>query len=418
MTVLERSQNNKSDRLIKILLVFYVVWKMPIVALYTNTYLAMIALVLLMIQLFKDGDFLHKAPMMFAAAIAMLLITMIDLSQRVENWFNIVWTCFLDFLPMILGVVLVHYRKDHLIKTVVSVILITYTITCITTYQGLQEFPMASRELATGSVDYAPYYAKNIGGFHFIYSLVILHPMFVCVLWGHKKKIFSIIMTVLIGLCIIESRYTTGALTFFISCAAYVLPTQEGRKNNAARWVLIVLIMIVVYAMAPAILNWLAEMEALEASADKLKDIAKTLQGESADTESFMNREKAYEESWKGFLRSPIWGCEIMTGIYGYNGGHSYVLDMLAKWGVIGILPVIYALRLILRHYRQMSNGHAVFYFMLLSYGIMLMLIFLNATFWSFELGFIIPVFAYYALMRERTPEDVVQEQPIEGKNV
>lgn len=85
MTVLERSQNKKSDLLIKLLLVFYVVWKMPIVALYTNTYLAMIALVLLMIQLFKDGDFLYKAPMMFAAAIAMLLITMIDLSQQVEN---------------------------------------------------------------------------------------------------------------------------------------------------------------------------------------------------------------------------------------------------------------------------------------------------------------------------------------------
>ena len=418
MTVLQRSQNNKSDLLIKLLLVFYVVWKMPIVALYTNTYLAMIALVLLMIQLFKDGDFLYKAPMMFAAAIAMLLITMIDLSQQVENWFNIVWSCFLDFLPMILGAVLIYYKKDNLIRTVVPVLLITYVITCITTYNGLQEYPMASRELATGSVDYAPYYAKNIGGFNFIYSLVILHPMFVCVLWGHKKKILSIALTVLIGICIMESRYTTAALTFLISCVAYVLPTQEGRKNNVARWILIVLIMVVVYAMAPAILDRLAETEALEASSDKLKDIAKMLRGESTDTESFMNREKAYEQSWKGFLRSPIWGCEIMTGIYSYNGGHSYVLDMLAKWGVLGILPVIYALRLILKYYRQMSKGHAVFYCMLLSYGLLLVLIFLNASFWSYEAGFLVPVFAYYAMMLERKPEDAEQEQSIEEKTV
>lgn len=395
--MLQTTTRRGDDALISVLLSFYVIWKMPIVAIYTNTYIAMLLLVMMFaLLLLKDSDFLNHAPAIFGAAIACMTVTLItDLSLNM-GLLNSVWAAFLDLLPMTLGAVMIYKKMDRQIKLLVPILIVVYVITTVTTYNGLQEFPMASRELATGSVDYGPYYARNIGGFNFIYSLVVLHPMFICILWGRRKRVLSIALSVLIGLCIFESKYTMAALTFMVSCIAYFIPMKKDKKDASVRLFLILIFAIVVYVLAPAILNRLAKLEILEASADKLEDIADMLQGEEADFLGTQLRQQAYERSWKTFLASPVWGTRLMS--FGFSGGHSYILDTMANWGVIGLGLILYTLRKVAQYYKRITENTTIYYFVMLSLILAVVLSILNSHFWPYELGFIIPIFVYYSI--------------------
>lgn len=402
-------RTRSSEILLTLVLSFYVIWQMPIVALYTNTYMAMIVLVLLFVTIFLKGDtILVHTPKIMIAGLCGMLLTLFNRMILRDNLLNTVWAAFLELLPMGLGVMLIRKRMGAQLKVLVPVILLAYAVTLVTTYIGLQEYPMASRELATSSVDYAKYYAKNIGGFHFIYAIVVLHPMIICLLRMKNKKLLCAAYSVLIGTCIIASQYTMATLGFIISCGAYLFPTDKSRSAVGVRMFLLVVAATVALIMAPVILELLAEQEVLEASADKLKDAARVLRGQEVDNYGTRNRQWAYEYSWKQFLAAPLFGSMFTSARD--SGGHSYVLDNMSRWGMVGLSVIVYIFIQVQRFYKELTGQTTVFYFAMFSMVMAIVFCIMNPHSWPYELGFVIPVIIYYILGDQNGDDEEISE--------
>ena len=380
------NQQNENYPLITVLLVFYLIQKMPIVALYMNTYVTMMLLVFLVFAMFVTVQSLRISK----TIVISMSLEFIKSKIAGISFTNNIWSEFLEIFPVFVGCWLVINRMDKVIKVIFPVLLITYIITALTTYVGLEAFPDASRLLATGGTHYQTYFKYNIGGYGFIYSLVLLHPIFICFFKSRKKYIYSAIFTAVCVLCVFKSAYAMAALLFVVSCSAYLLPSSLDIKKVRRRMFVIAVLLVVVLIFVPAILNSLAQWDVLEDSSEKITDISNMIQGSEtthADTEI---RHKEYEKSWETFLSNPILGALIFGE--GKTGGHSYALDFMANWGIIGLIIIICVFVGFGKLYYKVSNKTTVFYYGLLFLAIVVVLTFFNTQFWSFELGFAMPI--------------------------
>ena len=99
-------------------------------------------------------------------------------------------------------------------RMIVLTAIATCTITSITTIIGLNIYPHAARDLAGANV-LDVYYRKNIGGYGFIYTLVLFIPI---LLYAYKNMTFSFlkicfsIIIFLFYICIFKSQYTIAAI--------------------------------------------------------------------------------------------------------------------------------------------------------------------------------------------------------------
>ena len=388
-----------NDMFITVLLVFYVLWRMPIVSYYMNTYIAMMALVLLTVLVaFYDSKYFTGTPRVIIALIPFLLLTIGDQflmgATTSNSVVNVIWLIFLDVMPVFVGSLLVYNKMDFAIKALVPTIIASHIVTALTTYVGLLRFPEASRIMATGGTHFERYYVYNIGGFAFIYSLVLLHPIFIGYFKTKHRYIFSALTTVITALCVFESEYTTAALLFILSCIAYFLPAKlDMSVGKGRRIVLIVLFLIAIVVMLPAILNALAEWDILESSSEKLRDIVGMLQGKEAVEQDIIARQEVYSKSWETFMENPIFGAGLSGG--GSYGGHSYFLDILAGWGIVGITIVIFMLTSFIGLYRKLSKETTAYYYTLVTFILSFILSILNPKLWTYQLGFAAPILIY-----------------------
>ena len=386
-----------NDIVITVLLVFYVLWRTPIVSYYMNTYLAMMALVLLTVLVaFYDAKYFAGTPRVIIALIPFLLLTIGDQflmgATTSNSVVNVIWLIFLEVMPIFVGSLLVHNKMDFAIKALVPTIIVSHIVTAFTTYLGLLRFPEASRIMATGGTHFEKYYVYNIGSFAFIYSLVLLHPLFVGYFRTRGRYVLSALTTVITAFCVIESEYTTAMLLFILSCVAYFLPTKSDSRLNQKRLTLIMVFLLVMLLMLPILLNALAELDALESSSEKLRDVAGLLQGREAEGKSVLARQEVYSRSWKAFKSSPIIGVGLFGG---GSGGHSYLIDTLAKWGILGLAFVLWFLFTFRREYKLITKGSSVYYYSVLFFVLVLLLCILNPKSWTYQLGFAAPILIY-----------------------
>ncbi len=387
-----------NDIVITVLLVFYVLWRTPIVSYYMNTYLAMMALVLLTVLVaFYDAKYFADTPRVIIALIPFLLLTTGDQfligATTSNSVVNVIWLIFLEVMPVFVGSLLVYNKMDFAIKAIVPTIIVSHIVTAFTTYLGLLRFPEASRIMATGGTHFEKYYVYNIGSFAFIYSLVLLHPLFVGYFRTRGRYVLSALTTVITAFCVIESEYTTALLLFILSCVAYFLPAKSDTRLNRNRLTLIMVFLLVMLLMLPILLNALAELDALESSSEKLRDIAGMLQGKEAVEQDTIARQEVYSNSWETFIGSPIFGAGLFES--GSYGGHSYFLDILAGWGIIGITVIVCFLISFIGLYRGLSKKTSAYYYTLLTFLLSVILSALNPKLWTYQLGFAAPLFAY-----------------------
>ena len=395
--IVDKVQERKLNTLIHILMAYYILYRMPAVTYYVNTYFSMAMLVALVVCIFVRGSVrLYAGGRYFVVSAIFFLIVIVDKVMQDGQIMYQLWDAFLECMPLFIGFLLINYKMEETIRVVVPMIVVFYVITCITTYNGLQIYPMASRDMASGLYSGVSYTRINIGGFDFIYSLVVIHPMFVFLLRTKKHTVLAILMSMLMGICVVESKYTLAAVTFVLSAMAYLLPIKDVERKR--KWMIpkIAVVLVVIFLVAPSVLMYLSEQEFLGSSADKLQDVARILRGEAAQSSDTFSRQRVYRESWETFLEYPIFGCRFFTA--DPVGGHSFFLDMMAKWGILGIGIVVAIVTAVFKWYQGEFGRTNAYYHILLSLGLSLIVAMVNPVFWTFELGIMVPLFAYNAL--------------------
>ncbi len=396
-----KSRNDVYHIFISIGIIFYILWKMPIVSLYCNTYIAMVILILTIFLLIGSSYIrLNQFPQFLIVLLFFTLFELLDYYGTAKSIFLVGWSIFLDLFPLIIGYLLVRTKQDKLIDKIVSLVVITSIITAVTTIMGLQIFPNASRELATGGELYVSrYYAYNIGGFSFIYSLVLIHPMLICRYKSKCKSYIAIFITIIFALCIFKSNYTTATLFFLISCFAYIIPDSNNKSKKRLFGVIVIILSIVIYYRLPSILDYLSELPIFEASSGKMSDLSNMLLGGEAIEYDTNARMLLFKQSWEAFLSNPLLGSRF-TGKSG--GGHSYILDFAASYGIIGIIMLCAIYKALFNNLKRISDNSSIMIYTSFSMVIAIAMSFVNPDLWLYNIGFVTPLVAYSVVQRTK----------------
>lgn len=279
-------------------------------------------------------------------------------------------------------------------RNVLLLVLIGYAVTCVTTYLGCLSYPGAARQMATGMSEegdlFNMYRQLNIGGFAFVYTLVLLLPIVLYVIRGRQKFwILFILFGIAAVMAIIEMEYTTALLLMLINFLLFFLPRYFNASDLKSKLWIFVVAGILVWLVLPSILDAIIPYVSSETMSSRLLDLSASLKGDVVQSQDgdMESRSELYMVSIKGFLSSPIWGTFTKAG------GHSFLLDTMSKYGLIGLglLIVMYkrAYTLFIKPYKsQPYFGYVLFAFIMT-----LVLAVLNPKDNLLVLTFLIPLF-------------------------
>ncbi len=214
--------------------------------------------------------------------------------------------------------------------------------------------PMAARELARDGDAFA---GRIVGGYSLSYGSALIAVYILGVIVGRKPRkrirIYLILLYILLTLLIFitQSTLTTFALLFG-SCMTLLTIRKTTGFNRAIKFLLICILMLVFTVISyieisdnvNSILNWLYERDDTIIFRRIRELVSSYFLGEN--TRHYEERTGLISDSIKLFFSSPIIGHGYRYGnvfsegkAYGI-GNHSEFFDCLAKYGLVGFIPL------------------------------------------------------------------------------
>ena len=240
----------------------------------------------------------------------------------------------LFLLPACLGFYLVTHLFFAEMHAVLLIVMIS--VTSVTTIIGCINYPEASRTLASTATSQDPmavlYDWNNIGGYSFVYSVVLLYP-FVILAFKMKRLhiIFALLLTGLVYYMVFQAEYTYAMMLLMMSTMLFFVPRDIPVKKYLKTMALIAILVLIFRVAVAAIVTNIGEMVGNQKMVDKINAL---LLGTDAVDNFDDNRDELYLHSLTMFLQHPLFGS--LTGGRKITGGHSFILDNLALYGSIG----------------------------------------------------------------------------------
>ena len=213
----------------------------------------------------------------------------------------------------------------------------------------------------------------GLGDYRFVYMCSWLFPLFLMTMSLSHGKIVKAVMVVL-AISMIVSIKTgglgTATMVVVISFCMYCLwrVSRSSRVSlKIAGWILIV--MFFIYATIPSVFSFLsAPIKAIantmsEGSVkERFSLVAESFSGHTYDNYAYY-RAQLQLASIKGFLNKPIFGngqCvdDLFGGRSDIIGGHSMILDHLAYYGLVGLIPLLLMVISFGKYYAWMSHAY------------------------------------------------------------
>lgn len=254
------------------------------------------------------------------------------------SFFQDIFLGFWFWIPFIMMISLskIHDLKFH--KVLINIVLYSLVISSVTTIIGLIQFPYASRQLATGRNDLYSlkfYQSMNIGGYGFIYSLVLFLP----ILFGDLKfniinRVLKLTSIILFYICIIVSQYTMAAILSIVLPLLVVILMQKHRTFMVLLTIAISIIVVIFLGFF-----WTNFIEYLNSKelyflVNRFDGLYQNLRF-GLDYSGLSDRQDLYYLSLFSFLRNPLFGG-LINPHNNVIGGHSSILDVLGSLGIIG----------------------------------------------------------------------------------
>lgn len=327
------------------------------------------------------------------------------------NFVTGIWSDMVHAVATFMQVMILPMTALYIVKTgnkkmgkvLLVIFVVLQIITCITTCMGLIRFPNASRMQAVGGASETPEYmlyrSLNIGGFDFIYTLVVSFPIIIFS-WmsrkdlskGRKGLILNVIIMSIMLIAfwtILQSQYTTALVLTIFSFFLLFIRT----KASIRKLVIILIIGTIFFSMLKPVVGagfiFASRQVQSELVQLRLYDIGLSLQGRSTQSDDYDERNGLWRKSWTTFTEHPFgtWG--------GGTGAHSAWLDSLALYGIIGLIAIVILIYsvynyLILPLADWKLNNCAIFVF-----GLFFGTALLNPHIYTNVLLFIMPLFFY-----------------------
>ena len=368
---------------------------MPIVSRFISTYLTtyfylLVVGIVFLGLVFGDGV---RSLNEYAGGVLLPFILFQGLSffNRADS--IVIWgySVLLALLPVAVGYYVTQYQIYD-VPFYSRAIVFMMLATAITTCYGLIRFPFAARVLATiaSSQDAAAitYNWNNIGGYDFIYFLVLLYPILIM---AYKQRrinfVFTIVGTILIFTAVILSEYTIALLLLLISSLLFFVK-RNLRKTDVV--ILVVVAILFIALFSDSVSRWLSELSTLtdsETMAERLNSLAGGQAGlESSESERIF----LYRRSFSTFLSHPLFGTFLSGG--GGVGGHSFILDTLGQYGLIGAVLLFSMYRKVFRWFVQPFENEAGYGFVLWAFAQAILLSCVNTGMWLNIIAMMVPI--------------------------
>ena len=279
-----------------------------------------------------------------------------------------------------------QYAKEASRLYLVSLILILFT--SLTTYFGNVSFPGASRELAAiwaEESDRAHYYRTlNIGGFDFVYLLVLLIPIWIYSIRNEARfipRVFIIASVIIAFLTIHITQYTTALIISILSLVLFLTPRTLSTRTLFIYLISGTVIFLLSTSFIASLISKYAATTDNHIVAERMAGVSDILMGKSIEGDA-ESRQYLLTKSWESFKNNPLSGSRDV-------GGHSFILDAMGHYGIWGIMFLVLVFwgvfRLTIKPYKK----ETYYGYLLFSYISQIVLAFLNTTI-IFEYFFII----------------------------
>lgn len=266
------------------------------------------------------------------------------------------------FLQVLIPVFLLYYiRKNdaHLGHYVLMFFLVSSLATTVTTYFGCVQIPGIIRQIVGGGSRTNEYYmiaqSLNIADFDFIYEMVMMLPVIICAIRYRdlfRKPLFILawcsLFLLSICLMLLSAEFTTAIVSGFVTIVVLSVMNKHLDLKKLCVWGITVFAFFMVFRsmMVDVIAYFANNIESGDVS-HRLSDLAASLSGEEISQGSdFESRQDHYKASVDAFVRHPLGTWNLME-----MGGHSFVLDTLAKYGLLGIFLVYCYFKTIVKNY-------------------------------------------------------------------
>ena len=393
-------QEKKKFSILQITLILIIAYSiMPIVArlfsmfFTTYAYLLVLIIAFFSIIVLKGQEIIHQVIGLIIPMFMMEILIYVVTDPSLVLW---VYVVILDLLPALLGYYIVHYENYTDLRVFVFALFIIVAITIVTTIVGLQIYPNAARYLATVSdaneEDNITYNLMNIGGYEFVYIINFLYP---ALIYGVKKKKIPLFIVIIYGIAdfflIVNSSYTI-ALLLFIASTVFIFFKRDLKVIE----IFLILILTIIFALI--FFPLLSDLLLALAKVIDNKDISERLVAMAGGREGLDNlddnRVELYMISLDSIINSPIFGG-MFTGTR--IGGHSFIIDFVAQYGLLGLLALVFIYRAIYEKFYMPYKNTQGYGYIFWAYLQVLIASLINTDMWLTVLTLFLPmIFAYF----------------------
>lgn len=260
----------------------------------------------------------------------------------------------LVFFPVIMCLMLEKSQDIGFMRSCVKTALVLWFVLAGYT----TAFYLANPQAARLAASHQEFENTVMGGYHFAYGSSLLGVYLFSLLFDKRiqKKATKIWMFLGIALLAMVTYLTESALTTFslILGVVMVLLFDQNRDNNKSsvrKVAMIVVLMVLVFAGYFAVANNVEKIAAwLAQRSDTLffRRLGEIVDATFFDQETghYTKRVGLIEQSWFAFLSNPIFGIGYQFGnVFSASktasiGNHSEIMDLLARYGIVGAAPV------------------------------------------------------------------------------
>jgi len=303
-------------------------------------------------------------------------------------------------LPALLSYFILYNKNVKIAKIVLIIIFSTLLITAITSYFALHSDPEAARIAAT-IVDSKDPYAislnmRNIGGFSIVYIIVASFPMIVAL---RKYRVINLpiflILTILFLVYVIATQYTTATIILSISLLTIVIKKKINYKTIIILFIIAAISIFIGRFYISDIFYLLSKNMASNVFRIRFSQVAGFLSGANIEKIDGKTRFDLMSKAMNSFFNHPILGNWLYAGGDSSSSGHSFILDILAKYGFLGISALIFFYRQIYKKFYLPFKKERFFGYMIICLIISILLGVLNPINDLFALALIIPLSGY-----------------------
>lgn len=313
---------------------------------------------------------------------------------------------FLFVMPVLIGVYVI-YEPHNSIKGFSRLIIFSFLATIITTIEGVIQYPSAARYLATVEDSNDSFNVllelHNVGGFTFVYMVVLIYPMLIFAYKRKKIKKITLILGIFTAFATaLFTEYTTALLLLIISTVFLFLKRDLQIKEVMLLFVVLVVAFFFLKNLMSSALQWLSGIVSSKDISERLM----ALSGGSSGLESFDDdRVFRYQISFKVFLRNPLFGRLLWNT--SRIGGHSAILDSLANYGIFGAGVMFLMYRKIYNLFYRPYKGESGYGYYFWSFIQAILLSCLNTGFWISALAIYLP-FIFISIIGEDKNESTL----------